>query len=296
MEGSVKRIRRETGRAIDVDTFKRRSWSGFTAEFVRISAPTLYDFKGDATWSRISLFDLYRTDGVTSVVGLPRSVTKDLRNKLSFVPAGCQVQGWCAIDRTASITTIAVDPDAQFEHRIDLAQLPPRLEFDDPLLRSDLQRFQALLSDPSLDLPGYAEALIEVLGFDLFRSAAAKPLQSQAAGALSPQQVRLVTEYIDAHLSERPRISDLAAVVHLTRYHFIRSFKQAAGMPPHQFMIARRVERAKEMLADQEETVASVAERTGFGTSLQLARAFRRVVGTTPSEFRRHLPARTLSR
>jgi AraC family transcriptional regulator len=292
MQGSVERVSRETGRVIDVDILKRRSWSGFTAEFLRISAPALYDFKGDETWSRISLFDLYRTDGVTSATGLPRSLTKDLRNKLSFVPAGCGVEGWCAIDRAASITTIAIDPDAQFEHRIDLAQLPPRLEFDDALLRSDLQRFQALLSDPSLDLPGYAEALIEVLGFDLFRSVAARPLQSPATGALSPQQVRLVTEYIDAHLSERPSISDLAALVHLTRYHFIRSFKQAAGMPPHQFMIARRVERAKEMLANQEQSIASVAERAGFGTSLQLARAFRRVVGTTPSEFRRHLPTR----
>ena len=292
MQGSVERISRETGRVVDVDILKRRSWSGFTAEFVRISAPALYDFKGDATWSRISLFDLYRMDGVTNATGLPRSVTKDLRNKLSFAPPGCHIQGWCAIDRAASITCIAIDPDAQFEHGIDLAQLPARLEFDDPLLRSDLQRFQALLSDPSLDLPGYAEALMEVLGFDLFRSAAAKPLQSHAAGALSPQQLRLVTEYIDAHLSERTRISDLAALVHLTRSHFIRSFRQAAGVPPHQFMIARRVERAKEMLANQEEPIASVAKRTGFGTSLQLARAFRRVVGTTPSEFRRHLPGR----
>jgi AraC family transcriptional regulator len=202
------------------------------------------------------------------------------------------VEGWCAIERTGSITSIAIDPEAQFEHRIDVAQLPPRLEFDDPLLRADLQRFQALLSDPSLDLPGYAEALIEVLGFDLFRSVAVRARHPLAAGALSPHQVQLVTEYIDAHLSERPRISDLAALVSLTRYHFIRSFKQAVGMPPHQFMIGRRVERAKEMLANQEQTVASVAEQTGFGTPVQLTRAFRRVVGSTPSEFRRHLPGR----
>ncbi|MBX9827617.1 MAG: AraC family transcriptional regulator [Xanthobacteraceae bacterium] len=292
MPDTVERTSRETGRAIDVDILKRRSWSGFTAEFVRISAPALYDFEVDGTWSRISLFDLYRTDGVTTATGLPRSLTKDLRNKLSFVPAGCRAEGWCAIERVGSITSIAIDPGAQFDHHIDVAQLPPRLEFDDPLLRADLQRFQALLSDPALDLPGYAGALMEVLAFDLFRSVAVQPPKLPEAGALSSQQVRLVTEYIDAHLSERPRISDLAALVNLTRYHFIRSFKHAVGMPPHQYMIGRRVERAKEMLANQEQTIASVAESTGFGTSLQLARAFRRVVGTTPSEFRRHLPTR----
>ncbi|MBX9826337.1 MAG: helix-turn-helix transcriptional regulator, partial [Xanthobacteraceae bacterium] len=72
-------------------------------------------------------------------------------------------------------------------------------------------------------------------------------------------------------------------------FHFIRSFKQAAGIPPHQFMIRLRVDRAKEMLAEGDLSIAEVASQTGFGSPIQLTRAFRRVVGTTPSAFRRDM-------
>jgi AraC family transcriptional regulator len=289
MLNNVQRISRETGAAVDIDLFKRRTWEGFAAEFVRIPAPVLYDFKIEGSGCRISLLDLHRTDGITVALGLPHSLSKDLRNKISFVPPGCHVEGWCAVDRTVTITSVVIDPDAEFEHSINLRELPPRIEFDDQFLRADLRRFQNLLSDPTLDLPGYAETLVALLSFDLVRHTGGRLPRLPAAGALNPQQVRLVIDYIEAHLSERPRISDLAALVNLTRYHFMRSFRQAVGVPPHQFMIGRRVERAKEMLSDQSQTIAGVASQTGFSTQLQLTRAFRRVVGTTPSEFRRHI-------
>jgi AraC family transcriptional regulator len=52
-------------------------------------------------------------------------------------------------------------------------------------------------------------------------------------------------------------------------------------------MIRLRVDRAKEMLAEGDLSIAEVASQTGFGSPIQLTRAFRRVVGTTPSAFRR---------
>jgi AraC family transcriptional regulator len=289
MLSSVQRLSRDTGAAIDIDLFKRRTWNGFAADFVRIPAPALYDFKTEGSCYRILLLDLHRTDGITVVPGLPHSLSKNLRHKISFLPPGCHIEGWCAINRPAAITSVVIDPDVEFGHSVDLSKLPPRIEFDDQFLRAAMRRFQNLLSNPAQDPPGYAETLVALLSFDLLRQAGGRLPRPPAAGALNPQQVRLVTDYIEAHLSERPRISDLAALVNLTRYHFMRAFKLAVGVPPHQFMIGRRVERAKEMLSDQKQTIAGVALRTGFGTSLQLTRAFRRVVGTTPSEFRRHI-------
>jgi len=99
--------------------------------------------------------------------------------------------------------------------------------------------------------------------------------------------VRLVIDYMDAHLTEKTTISELAALVDLTRFHFIRSFKQTTGMPPHQFMIRRRIDLAKELLAGRDATIADVAAKVGFNSAIQLTRAFRRIVGTTPSTFRR---------
>lgn len=284
----IERTSRVTGGAIDVDIFKRKSWDGFAAEFVRIPAPALYDFKVGGMWSHIFLFDLYRIDGETSTEGIARSFTKDLRNKMTFVPAGCRLEGWCTIDKVATITSIAIDPEAEFEDKIKLRQLPPCIEFEDQMLRWELLRFGALLHDPAQDIPGYAETLIALLSYDLHRIVAGNRQQAVACG-LTATQVRTVTEYINAHLSERPSIFELAALVDLTRFHFMRSFKQAVGMPPHQFMIYRSVERAKELLAEQNRSIADVAATTGFRSPVQLTRAFRRVVGTTPSEFRRHI-------
>jgi len=155
------------------------------------------------------------------------------------------------------------------------------------MVRSSMLRLRALLTDPAHDAPGYAETLVVLLTFDLIRFASGTERRSADGSGLSANQIRLVTDYMESHLNEKTTISELAKLVDLTRFHFIRSFKQSVGVPPHQFMIQRRVERAKEMLAERNNSIADVAVRSGFNSSIQLSRAFRRVVGVTPSEFRR---------
>jgi AraC family transcriptional regulator len=83
----------------------------------------------------------------------------------------------------------------------------------------------------------------------------------------------------------------MAAVARLSPYHFARQFKAATGLPPHRYVIARRVERAKQLLqAGTELSLAQVAARAGFSDQSQFSRHFRRLVGVTPGRFR--TPAR----
>jgi AraC family transcriptional regulator len=82
-------------------------------------------------------------------------------------------------------------------------------------------------------------------------------------------------------------ISDMARQLDMSPFHFIRMFKKSAGLPPHKFLRARRLEKAKELLRLPHLSIAEVAERAGFGGVTQLERNFRRYVGTTPSSFRR---------
>lgn len=291
MSSRIERISRQTGVPIDVESLKRKSWTGFSAEFVRIPGPALYDVTISGTWAHLILFNLYRTDGETIVgIDAPAMSTKDLRNKMVFAPPGCPIHGWCALDKPGSITTLAICPDIPFELGVELDSLPALIGFDDEMLRSAMLRFQALLADPSSHKSCYAEAILELVAFDLARVSGAATASEASIGALGSHQVQKVTDYIDANLSGRPRISDLAELVDLTRFHFMRSFKLAVGVPPHQFVIARRIHRAKELLLRSDHSIASVAAETGFGTSIQLARAFRRAIGTTPSEYRRHSP------
>jgi AraC family transcriptional regulator len=289
MTGLIARTKRPIGGAIDVAEMKRKSWPGFAIEHVRIAAPTEYDFRVEDSSCRVCLINLYRTDGETFAADSRRSLSKDLRNKLTFVPRDSGLAGWCKIEKPGTVTSIAIDPAGSNSRVSKLAQLPARLEFEDQMLRWVMLRFQAILSDTSHDLPGYAETLVELLIYDLLRIAAGAERRVPECGGLSPGQVRLVTEYMESRLNEKTTISELAELVDLTRFHFIRSFKQAAGMPPHQFMIQRRVDRAKEMLAERSSSIAEIAARTGFNSTIQLSRAFRRIVGVTPSEFRRNV-------
>jgi AraC family transcriptional regulator len=275
------------GGAVDLEIFKRKSWPGVTAHFARIAAPVAYAFKLKSTSNYVVLRDLYRVDGETILSGLPRTFTKDLRGKLAFVPAGCDVEGWARIEKSASFVIVMIDRIEPSRGPVDLTQLAPRIEFDDPALRSLMLRFQAILDDPSLDVPGYAETLAELLTFELIRVTGCQSAMSSSPCGLTTAQMRLITEYMDGHLNEKVTISELAAVAGLTRFHFMRAFKQAAGVPPIQFMIRRRVDRAKKLLAEPHTSIAEIAGRTGFGSPVQMTRAFRRVVGTTPSAIRR---------
>jgi AraC family transcriptional regulator len=280
---------RAGGGALDLDILKRKSWPGITAHFVRIAAPVTYDFKLSSSLNYVALHDFHRVDGETIVSGLPPSYAKDLRGKLAFIPAGCDIEGWTQIEKPASIVIIMIDSAVVNRQPIDLTRLPPRIDFDDPTLRSLMLRFQAILDDPSLDVPGYAETLADLLTFELTRvtSSQSAPMSNQCG--LTSSQMRLITEYMDSHLNEKITISALAALVNLTRFHFMRAFKQTAGVPPLQYMIRLRVDRAKELLAERQTSVTEIAGRTGFGSPILMSRAFRRVLGTTPSALRRSI-------
>jgi AraC family transcriptional regulator len=106
-------------------------------------------------------------------------------------------------------------------------------------------------------------------------------------GGLPGQTLRAVLEYIHEHLVADLTLRDLAAVTHLSPYHFARLFKVSTGLPPRQYVIARRVERAKQLLRGEDDlTLAQVAARAGFCDQSHFTRQFKRLVGVTPKRFR----------
>src|SRR5262249_56208756 len=94
--------------------------------------------------------------------------------------------------------------------------------------------------------PLAAESLANVLVVHLLRHCLApRRPESGRDGAMPRGRLRAVAEYIEGHLDASPTLGQLAAVARLSPYHFARQFKRATGLPPHQYVIARRVERAK---------------------------------------------------
>jgi transcriptional regulator GlxA family with amidase domain len=73
----------------------------------------------------------------------------------------------------------------------------------------------------------------------------------------------------------------------MSMHHFAREFKQSAGVTPHHYLIQKRIERAQQMLAQTDISLAEIAYAVGFSDQSHLARHFRALLRTTPREFRR---------
>jgi AraC family transcriptional regulator len=136
--------------------------------------------------------------------------------------------------------------------------------------------------------PLVAESLANLLAVHLIRHVLAprQPARSRA-GMLPRAMLRAVVEYIEEHLDAGPSLDQMAAVARLNPCHFTRQFKRATGLPPHQYVIARRVERAKQLLQGGGDLpLAEVAACVGFSDQSQFSRHFKRMVGVTPGQFR----------
>jgi AraC family transcriptional regulator len=165
--------------------------------------------------------------------------------------------------------------------------VPPLDGLDLPHLRAAMGAVDAELTAGGAGGPLAAESLANVLAVHLIRHVLA-PRQPERGrdGALPRERLRAVVEYIEEHLGASPTLGQMAAVARLSPYHFARQFKAATGLPPHEYVIARRVERARQFLQGGDLTLAEVAARAGFSDQSQFSRHFKRLVGVTPGQFR----------
>jgi len=212
---------------------------------------------------------------------------------ISLIPAssaaqvrssGCkdELHLWLESGLVARVATEAFD--------LDPARLtvPPLDGLNLPHLRAVMEAVDAELTAGGAGGPLAAESLANVLAVHLIRHVLAPRRPGRGRdGALPRGRLRAVVEYIEAHLDAGLTLAQMAAAAHLSAYHFARQFKAATGLPPHQFVITRRVERAKELLqAGTDLVLAEVAAHAGFSDQSQFTHHFKRLVGVTPGQFR----------
>ncbi len=104
---------------------------------------------------------------------------------------------------------------------------------------------------------------------------------------LAPWQLRRAYAFIEAHLDGDPSIADVAQECRLSASHFSRAFRRTIGMPPHRWLIKRRVERAKELLRKDDQDLVQIALACGFVDQSHMIRTFARHEGQTPAKWRR---------
>jgi AraC family transcriptional regulator len=172
---------------------------------------------------------------------------------------------------------------------LDAARLtvPPLDCVDLPQLRAAIGAVGAELTAGGPGGRLAAESLANVLAVHLIRHFLTPRRAARGRdGTLPRGRLRAVVEYIEEHLGAGPSLEQMAAVARLSAYHFARQFKATTGLPPHQFVIARRVERARELLQGGTDlSLAEVAADVGFSDQSQFSRHFKRALGVTPGQF-----------
>jgi AraC family transcriptional regulator len=105
-------------------------------------------------------------------------------------------------------------------------------------------------------------------------------------GGLATHQRRQLVAYIDSQLAEPISLGQLAGLCALSEYHFARMFRASFGLPPHQYVLARRLDRAREMLRGTLLPLGEIALACGFASASHFTNRFKQVLGGTPGEYR----------
>jgi AraC family transcriptional regulator len=182
-----------------------------------------------------------------------------------------------------------LDP-AQIAHIVaalidgDRLELLPHFAKADPLIYQIAIALKAELAVSSADR-AYSNALTGLLSAHLIRHypmAAPAPAASQS---LSGYQLEQAIAYIHDHLNQAINLAHLAKFVGISQFYFCRLFKRSMQITPYQYILQRRIERAKQLLQERQFPISDIALQCGFANQSHFTRQFKRMTGITPFRF-----------
>jgi AraC family transcriptional regulator len=198
----------------------------------------------------------------------------------------------------ASISFFAIAMDASFVEHIWETEFgqAPNFELRTSIgVRDRVIKHIGLLGQIELIEGGiggrlYGECLGTALAIHLLRQYGTSPKARVIyKGGLASRPLQRVIDYINDHLQDELSIVDLARAAKLSPQHFVTAFKASTGISPHQYVINRRIDRARDMLRREDKTISEIAYAVGFSSQSHLTASFRRTTGLTPRKFRQSL-------
>jgi AraC family transcriptional regulator len=266
------------------------SWGNATCEIVQANRRERIEGRLRAPVHMLAVYECgLRREGGIYVGGLAQSTLRDCRRKMVFVPAGCDYYEWQeprTLSRTAyfylDATLLASECDRSS------MSIAPRVFFEDGALWDTALKLITLIESGAPENRRYADALCVVLAHELLRlNAGNRRARARVQPGLAAWQREKVVSYIAEHLAA-PIIplATLAQLVRLSPSYFCRAFRLSFGMPPQRYQIARRIERAKMLLARRTASVTDIGLTVGYSETSSFSSAFRRVTGLTPSAYR----------
>ncbi|NJM72200.1 MAG: helix-turn-helix transcriptional regulator [Cyanobacteria bacterium CRU_2_1] len=166
-------------------------------------------------------------------------------------------------------------------------ELLPEARIRDPQIEMIAMMLLTELKQENIGGRLYIESLTNVLAVHLLRQyVATKPQLPLYEGGLSQRQLLLVLDYINDHLHQDIKLSDLAALLNMSQFHFSHLFKQSLGTAPYQYLLQQRIERAKQLLKHSDHSIMDIAFLCGFNSHSHLSKQFRQLTRMTPKAYR----------
>ena len=192
------------------------------------------------------------------------------------------------VDQSNSFALVTIDPLRFAALTGGPERLPPSLRRDYNLRAPALEHVvRALVVEADRGGPtglAMVDALVAAVSHAMAQLAgvAPPPPSAPVRGGLAPRARRRVLELIDARLGAPLSVEELAREAGLSPAHFARAFRETLGQPPHQYVLGRRLERARVLLEAPDARPSEIAAAVGFADQAHLTRMFKRAFGLTP--------------
>ena len=170
----------------------------------------------------------------------------------------------------------------------DKIELYPIIKASDSQLEYITHAFFHEIKTKALGGRIYSETLAIQFAIHLLRNYCIFPAKlKQYSGGLSSRKLQIVIDYIDANLEESISLNDLSQVAQINSSHyFCKLFKQSTGFSPYQYVMLQRVNKAKQLLKNNNLTLVEIAFRCGFSSQSSFSRAFRKLIGISPQKYK----------
>lgn len=179
--------------------------------------------------------------------------------------------------------------DIAYEHRSPpVEQLRWPLGHPDPVVYHLGKTLSASLEQPNHASKIFLDHILHALNCHLVCSyGRQKTSVAKFRGGLSSTQMRRAKELLEASLDGDVSLQHVANACGLSTSHFMRAFKETFRKPPYRWVIERRIDRAKDLMATSRLSLADIAIQCGFADQSAFNRSFKRVYGVSPGQWRR---------
>lgn len=216
-------------------------------------------------------------------------LVKERLNYGDIIINGYQKTHWC---NEGEYLLLHLEPSLVAQAAADLIdadriEIVQQFKTRDPLIQHLGLALKSELESDGMSSRVYTESLFNTLCIHLVRHYSSSGQKVLAdAESLHQDKLRCAINYINDNIEKDLTLAEIATSVGMSPYHFARAFKQATGLPPHQYLIQCRIEKAKSLLSQTNLAIAEIAYRVGFASQSHFTTLFRKHTGTTPKAYR----------